>query len=231
MFGALMSVEHHCLKKCYTDIIWQGISVNERDKAMTKTTDFKAARAYALQRLENDLPDWLTYHAIQHTRDDVVPATRRLAKMEGVTGEDYELVMIAAWFHDIGFVEEYSNNEVIAVKIAREVLPRFGYTQRQLDIIDGIIMATKLPQQPETLLEEIMADADMDSLGREDFFTVQDSLRVELAKVGATFDAEAWYKNELDFLINHRYFTESARQLRDVRKRHNIQVFCDLLEV
>ncbi|MGB1286537.1 MAG: phosphohydrolase [Aggregatilineales bacterium] len=192
--------------------------------------DFKAARRYALTRLENELPEWLTYHAIHHTRDDVVPATRRLAEMSGVAGEDMMLALTAAWFHDIGFVEDYSKNEPIAVRIAREVLPDMDYTPEHLEKIDGMIMATQLPQRPCNLLQEIIADADMDSLGREDFFTVQDSLRVELAKVGATFDADAWYQNELNFMLGHQYFTEAARKIRDRQKMDNIQVFCDLLE-
>ncbi len=191
--------------------------------------DFERAKRYALERLEQELPPGLSYHAITHTRDDVVPAVERLAAAEGVQGEDLLLLRTAAFYHDLGFVEHYVDNEPIGVRIAAEVLPRFGYTPEQIQVISGIIMATRLPQTPSTLLEKIMADADLDVLGRKDFWIKNNALRAELAVVGISTTTEEWCEGQLDLMRSHRYFTVSARAMRDAGKQKNIAAMAQLL--
>jgi uncharacterized protein len=106
--------------------------------------DFERARQYALERLERELAASLTYHSLAHTRDEVVPATERLAAMEGVTGEPLLLLRTAAYFHDLGFVERRSGHEVASAQIAEQVLPGFGYSLAQIQAIRGMILATEI---------------------------------------------------------------------------------------
>jgi len=167
--------------------------------------DFERARQYALERLERELPPMLLYHSLAHTRDDVVPAAERLAALEEVDGEALLLLRTAAFYHDLGHVEH-------------------------IQVISGLIMATKLPQSPRTLLEEIMADADLDVLGRDDFFTRNQDLRAERAALGVPTTDEEWYSGQLEFIQSHRYFTAAARTLRDARKKQNIEEMIKLLE-
>jgi uncharacterized protein len=195
-----------------------------------KLPDFEQAKQYALERLERELSPELIYHSVVHTRDDVVPATDRLAQIEGIEGEDRMLLLTAAWFHDIGLIEQRDEHEAIGVRIASEVLPDMGYSPAQLEVISGIIMATHLPQTPHNLLQEIMADADLDSLGREDFLFVAEKLRDEQARIGIVFTDPDWYAFELDFLQNHEYFTRAAHQLRDAQKQCNIEEMARLLD-
>ncbi|MFW5748675.1 MAG: phosphohydrolase [Chloroflexota bacterium] len=185
--------------------------------------DFAQAWQYALHRLEHELPDYLTYHCIEHTRDDVVVAVNLLAERMGVTGEQHMLLETGAYFHDLGFIYQVQGHESVGVAIAREVLPAFGYSDAQIDVIEGIIMATQMPQQPEGLLQEIIADADMDSLGRADFFEVAARLRAEMAVLNQPMDDIEWYTFEITFLSNHHYFTEAARELRDAQKQRNLE--------
>ena len=112
--------------------------------------DFDSAMQYALQRLEEELNPTLIYHSAGHTRNDVMPAVERLAQIAGVNGMDLSLLMTAAAFHDVGYVirQDGHNHEVASVNIAREVLPSYGFTAQQIDIIASMIMATKVPQQP-----------------------------------------------------------------------------------
>jgi uncharacterized protein len=191
--------------------------------------DFEGAKRYALERLERELPPTLLYHSVAHTRDDVLPGVERLAAMEGVVGESLLLLRTAALYHDIGFVEQYENNEAIGVRIAAQVLPGFGYSPMHMQVMRGIIMATRLPQSPHMLLEEIMADADLDVLGREDFWLQNQALRTEMATFGTPVSDEEWYSGQLKFLQNHSYFTESARTLRAERKQKNIEAMKELL--
>jgi uncharacterized protein len=184
--------------------------------------DFEGAKRYALERLERGLEPRLFYHSLGHTRDDVVPAIERLAAIIGVDAEGRLLLRTAAYFHDIGFVERRADHEQASARIAAEALPVFGYGPEQIATIRGIIMATKLPQSPRTLLEAIMADADLDGLGREDFWTKSHALRVELAAYGTTYTDQEWYDNQLAFVQSHRYFTSAARALRAAQQQQHI---------
>lgn len=185
--------------------------------------DFERAREYALERLERELPERLCYHSLAHTRDDVVPAVERLAAMEGVEGEALLLLRTAAYYHDVGFIQQYDDHESASVRITSESLPHFGYTPEQIEAISRMIMATRLPQTPQNLLEEILADGDLDNLGREDFAERSQVLRDELEALGTTMSDQDWFRRQLDFMQNHRYFTDAARQLREVKKQQNIQ--------
>ena len=192
--------------------------------------DFERAKQYALERLERELPPTMFYHSLAHTRDDVVPAAERLAALEGVEGEALLLLRTAAFYHDLGHVEQYTDHEAIGVRIAAEVLPHFGYSTAHIQVVRGIIIATKLPQSPRALLEEIMADADLDVLGRDDFLARNQDLRAERVALGMLTTDEEWYSGQLEFIQTHRYFTAAARTLRDARKQQNIEEMVKLLE-
>ena len=166
----------------------------------------------------------MLYHGIAHTRDEVVPAVERLAGLEGIRGESLDVLLSAAWFHDIGYVEQATHHELIGARMAVQVLPSFGYSDREVEIVRWAILATALPQSPTSLLEEILADADLDVLGREDFMQRNQDLRGELVLLGKEFTDEQWYTRQLQFVEEHQYFTASARASRNAQKSLNIAV-------
>ncbi|HYN90169.1 MAG TPA: HD domain-containing protein [Ardenticatenaceae bacterium] len=184
--------------------------------------DFEGAKAYALERLERELGPELCYHSLGHTRDDVLPAAERLAALAGITGEALLLLRTAALYHDIGYVEGRVEHEATGARIVREVLPRFGYSPEQIDAIVGMIMATRLPQSPRTLLEQILADADLDVLGRDDFWARSHVLRAELAVFAPPVTDREWYDGQVSFIQAHCYWTEAARTLRGPGKQANL---------
>ena len=185
--------------------------------------DYEAACRYVLDRLEKELPSNLYYHCMSHTRDEVIPAVDQLAAMEKVDAKSRLILRTAALFHDLGYVERIEGHELVSARIARQVLPGFGYNTRQVDLICGLIMATRLPRTPQNLLEEILADADLDSLGRPDFMQRSLDLRREWGTFGRQWTDQEWYIRQIEFLAEHRYFTAAARQLRDGQKQQNIQ--------
>ncbi len=197
---------------------------------MVKGPDFEKARDYALGRLERDLAPGLTYHCLGHTRDEVVPAVDRLAALEKVGAQDRILLLTGAYFHDLGFIRQRQDHEQISIQLAEEVLPEFGYSNAGITVIRGIIQATHLPQSPTTLLEKIMADADMDDLGAEDFWSRSHDLRNELENFGIKFAEEEWYSYQLKLMQSHHYFTESQKALRDPAKQQHIQDVQQLLD-
>ena len=196
---------------------------------MTKP-DYEQAKAYAAYRLEHELPSTNYYHCAQHTLGDVLPAAKRLAEAESVRGDDLLCLLTAACFHDIGHVVQSQNHEEISVRIASEALPRFGYSPEHIRLISALIMATKVPQHPTTLLEKIIVDADMDSLGRDDFLRISRALRDELAAAGVHYTDAEWYQYQIDFLTEHHYFTQAARHLRDEGKQRNLVLLRQLLK-
>ena len=182
---------------------------------------FEQARAYALHRLERELSPHLVYHGIEHTCNEVVPAVEILAPMEGIKGKSLRLLLTAAWFHDLGYVESSVYHELISARIAVVVLPSFGFHKNDVEIVRWAILATALPQSPRTHLEEILVDADLDVLGSTNFMKRNADLRRELAHHGKQFTDEQWYSNQLKFLEGHNYFTASAHTLRDQQKALN----------
>lgn len=194
-----------------------------------KRSDFERAKQYVLGRLEKELPPDLYYHGIHHTRDDVLPAVERLARLEKLSAEETLLLRTAALYHDTGYIEDYYNNEEIGLRIAYETLPYFSYSPADIEIIGRIIMVTRLPQCPQNLLEQIICDADMDSLGRKDFFIVSHRLRLELTVYEGPVSLLDWYPRQLKFLEAHHYFTAGARHLREAGKQNNIREIKQLL--
>jgi uncharacterized protein len=184
--------------------------------------DSAGAHAYAFERLKRELPDFLQYHTLYHTQMDVLPALERLAWWEKIDGEPLILLRTATIFHDIGFVIQCDNHEEFSMEIAAEILPFFRYNQNQIKTIQSLISTTKIPQLPHTILDQIIADADLDVLGRNDFMARNLALRAELLALGKPMTDIEWYTSQLRFITSHRYFTKSARSLRNSRKQKNI---------
>jgi uncharacterized protein len=184
--------------------------------------NFQDAIRYAEGRLQQELSPTLVYHGIAHTRDEVVPAVEALSAMEGISGKSLLLLLTAAWFHDLGYVENAVHHELIGARMVVEILPSFGYSQADVEVVRWAILATALPQSPRNLLEQILTDADLDVLGQTSFMKRNDDLRQELAFFDKQFTDEQWYSQQLNFIEGHQYFTAAARRLRDPQKAINI---------
>lgn len=184
--------------------------------------DIVAAKQFVLEKLSKGLSKDLTYHSVEHTLD-VMIAARRLGEMEGLPNEQICLIETAALFHDIGFTKVYDGHEKISVQIARETLPEFGYSQEDIETITHLILATEIPQNPQNHMEEILADADLDYIGRDDMFLIGQRLQFEWCRHGKIKTLREWHEKQMKFLKKHQYFTKSAQKLREAKKQKNIQ--------
>jgi len=182
--------------------------------------DFESVKELVLAELDG-LDPHLTYHSKAHTID-VMAQALRIASTEGVH-DDYQLLLLkfATLFHDIGFLKTYANHEAKGCEMFLQYSNDNHFTETEKDHIQSLIMATKLPQSPKTHLEQIICDADLDYLGRDDFFKIGNNLRKEFLHYNIVADNEAWEKLQLNFLKNHQYFTESSRKLREPVKQEN----------
>lgn len=178
---------------------------------------FEEVKSFILEKLNRELPEHLSYHSVYHV-EDVYEAALKLAEDENVTGDDLTLLLTAVLFHDSGFLVGPTNHEEISCGIASGILPNYDYSQEQIDRICGMIMATKIPQTPKNHLEEIICDADLDYLGRDDFFVIGNRLFAEMCVYGVVSDEDDWNRLQINFLNKHRYFTKSAIRLRKKHK-------------
>ena len=176
-----------------------------------------------MQKLADHLSGDLLYHGIHHTHDVEIQAGR-IAIAEKINNEeDLYLLKLACLYHDAGFIFTYKEHEAAGCDLARKELPGFGLTQKQIGIICGMIMATKIPQTPLTKLEEIICDADLDYLGRDDFFSISKTLFLELQKRNIISSEKDWNMMQVKFFKNHSYFTASNKKLRGLQKQKHLE--------
>lgn len=180
--------------------------------------NFKEVRTFVLDLMDKELPLNLYYHGVHHTLD-VCNAVEELSIQENISGSDLELLRTAAVLHDVGFIEQYLDNERLAVRFAHKVLPSYGYSRQQINTIGEIIMCTQIPQNPRNHVEQVMCDADLDYLGREDFFTISENLKKEWLAYGIIGTEQEYNQKQITFFEQHEYFTKSARDKRDYQKQ------------
>ena len=198
-----------------------GLKPNEQLQLQLQLLRLNDLEEVILEKLEN-LPSNLYYHNLKHTVD-VVTQAELIGQSEGVTRHQMLLLKTAALFHDIGHLVSYDHHEEEGARMAREMLPDYHYTQAQIDEIVRLIMATRMPPQPQTLLEKIICDADLDYLGRSDFVPVAYNLYKELKVRNKVSSFAHWKRVQIEFMRHHSYFTQTARRLREANKEQQLE--------
>jgi class 3 adenylate cyclase len=207
----------------------QGIAPNHEFKILIQLVRLGDIEDFLLEKLEKGLPKNLYYHNLKHTVD-VYTQVELIGRSEDVSKEDLLILRTAALFHDAGHLIDYDTHEEMAVKLAREILPEYLYSDRQIEQISELIMSTKLPPKPKNILEEIMCDADLDYLGRPDFIPVSNNLYKELHEHGKVGTLREWNELQIKFIDQHSYFTKTARRLRNVNKQSQLDKLKSWLE-
>ena len=178
--------------------------------------------------LLQDLDESLTYHSIAHTRY-VVEVSMKIADYYKLDEHDKGLLKIAALFHDSGFLLARENHEEASCKLAEKHLKDHNLSDSDLECIKGMIMATKVPQRATSLLQEIIADADLEYLGTKHFWKVGNLLYKELVNVHPDMTREQWNRLQLNFLLNHSYHTSYCQRYKEKRRQKHIAELKELL--
>jgi uncharacterized protein len=193
--------------------------------------NFLGAKNYIVYRLKKELSPNLYFHSLDHSMD-VLRSACRLNCMESMNDADSALIETAAIYHDAGMIITYLDHEAASAKLARQILPLFEYSPKEIEIVESLIMVTTVPQSAYSQLEKVICDADLDVLGREDFFISSFQLQLEWKLYGIMNSTLAeWIRYEIDFMERHHYFTTSAISLREAQKQKNIQTFKELLKI
>ena len=187
--------------------------------------------ASILDRLSEELPNDLHYHAAPHTFD-VFSEAIRFSILDDLDQNDVELLAIAAAYHDAGYLESPIDNEHIGAEMAKRAMQAHSYKESQIELVRGMILDTKLVktesgyrQVARSELSKYLLDADLSNLGRDDFFQ-----KAELQRREVAFDRPLFYQQLLHFLSIHNWQTEIAKQLRNIQKQANIQQLKRMLD-
>lgn len=182
------------------------------------------AENFVSQLFKDNLSLDYIYHNFNHTLR-VVSNTNILLNAEKVNEEETELLLLAAWFHDAGYIKGFKNHEEESAKIARIFLQENKYSSSKIELIISLIQKTELNEKPSTKLEKIIRDADWSHIGNTDYFQFCDLLRYEfsLTKKMKISDLE-WAKENLRVFENfHEFYTEYAKENWQPIKEKNIE--------
>ena len=204
---------------CY----WFSVSILILVKSFLVSDLFTSIKEAILSRLKNELDPRLGYHNIMHTLD-VLEQAEVLAKQENVTDKhDLLLLKTAAVFHDSGFLFVYKGHEEKGCEIASQSL-RNVFSEEDIKKVCGMIMATKIPQSPNTLLEQIICDADLDYLGRNDFEPISQTLHKEFIIFKIIPEDIIWDHVQIKFFESHHYFTGTSISKRNEKKLKHLDI-------
>lgn len=188
-----------------------------------------AAKRFVIKMLEEQIPTGYHYHNVDHTLY-VVKQAAFIGQMEDCSSQQMVLLDAAALWHDAGFIHTYNGHEEESCRLAREQMPHFGFLDEDIETVCGIIMATRYPQQPQTKLECILADADLEYLGTENAAAFAQKLYEELKEAGMVKSLKEWNKTQLVFLETHRYHTAWCKKHREPAKQQYLKTLLQAQE-
>lgn len=190
---------------------------------------FLAGR-FVAQLLIDNLHKNLVFHNFHHTVY-VVRGVRQISENLSLSDENKEILNLAAWFHDTGLIEVYLGHEEESKKIARRFLEENAYPEANILEVLACIDATKMPQEPQTLLEKVICDADMFHLALPEYFHLQRLLLEEFRLVmNKQCTDEEWANENLGFLNNHHFWTPYGQTVLQKGKDLNIKL-CETMLV
>ena len=164
------------------------------------------------------------YHNLAHTQA-VVAAARQIGNHYQLDDEDLAAVQIAAWFHDVGYHIQPEAHEKAGSDAAVAFLQKNAAPEELIRKVKGCIMATKMPQDPHNLLEEIVCDADLFHLGQDRFKQINECMCQEKEhSMGKTFTKQQWRLGTIAFLEAHHYHTDYCQMLLSDKKMANLEV-------
>jgi len=170
------------------------------------------------------LPEDLSFHNTDHTQYVVEGVQIIGEKSYDLSKEEIEILKIAAWYHDTGFIKKRNGHEFVSKKFARNFLKVNGYSDDKIKQVCCCIEATRLDKNPESKLEKVISDADLRHLSDQKYPLFAEKLRIELeATSGLKISKEEWIRENIYFLKNHRYYTPYGRQVLEKRKQDNIE--------
>jgi predicted metal-dependent HD superfamily phosphohydrolase len=181
------------------------------------------AGEFVTRLLQEQLPKEYVYHNLNHTIE-VVETSREIGEQSGLNPEEKENLLIAAWFHDTGFIHAYHGHEAKSAEICSNFLSQDGFSPERKNRITRIILSTRHDTAPSGLSEQILCDADISHIGKKGFNIKSQLLREEWEKVlGKKYSDFSWYKTSIDFVSGYRFKTDYAKKTFEEQRKINLE--------
>lgn len=181
------------------------------------------AEDFVFNLLKDNLSNLYTYHNFNHTQK-VVAAAKVLITQEKIEAIDAEIIQVAAWFHDVGYIKTVDKHEEESVKMVKQFLLDNQKGQEYSDKVISLIRATEVTYEPQNILEKIIKDADYGHFASEEYLATSQLLREEWKlTLNKSFTDEEWLTENRRIMVNyHRYFTDYAKNNWQAVKDKNI---------
>ena len=196
---------------------WNSIMTNTETEILTE------ARAHVQAFYEKHVSPKFAYHNWEHTYN-VASSAKDLAKSYDLSQDEWEVLLISAWFHDVGYEKGRIGHEERSCEHAKTFLDKKEYPSEKTEQVLTCIRATKMPHNPQNILEELLCDADLSHLGSKTYWDRCGRVRQELAQTqNWVMSDQDWADFELAFIIDHDYHTEMGRAMYQKRKEKHIR--------
>lgn len=181
------------------------------------------AEDFVFNLLKDNLSNLYTYHNFNHTQK-VVAAAKVLITQEKIEVIDAEIIQVAAWFHDVGYIKRVEKHEEESVEIVKQFLRDNQKGQEYSDKVIALIRATEVTYEPQNILEKIIKDADYSHFASEEYLATSELLREEWKlTLDKSFTDVEWLTENRRIMVNcHRYFTDYAKNNWQAVKDKNI---------
>lgn len=171
--------------------------------------------------LSNILDENYSYHNLDHTKR-VISAAVDIGRNYDLSEKDWRCLLTACLLHDYGFIESHVEHEKISAKLSSQILPKYGFSETDIQIINSLIIVTKLEEKPKNLLESIIRDSDLEYLGSEDFIKISPLLKEEWINCKVVKSDSEFYKIQYEFILNHSFYTDFMIKNSINQKKVNI---------
>ena len=171
--------------------------------------------------LSNILDENYSYHNLDHTKR-VISAAVDIGRNYDLSEKDWRCLLTACLLHDYGFIESHVEHEKISAKLSSQILPKYGFSETDIQIINSLIIVTKLEETPKNLLESIIRDSDLEYLGSEDFIKISPLLKEEWINCKVVKSDSEFYKIQYEFILNHSFYTDFMIENSINQKKVNI---------
>jgi len=180
-------------------------------------------RQFVFQYFNSKADRHFVYHNLAHTEAVAAHATT-ISSHYQVSERDFFIIITAAWFHDTGYFEgEPQEHEERGAELAASYLSSQGVDQDTILEVKNCILATRMPQSPRNLKEQIVCDADLFHFGTDHFPERNRLMREEAAwKLGRKISKDEWRSSTIKFMEAHHYHTEYCRNLLQRKKDENL---------
>ncbi len=182
-----------------------------------------AARTYVTDLFKQKLDKGLVFHTLDHT-EDVADACAMMADFNKLEQDDRFVLLLAAWFHDTGYIKgKAEGHEEVSVQLATDFFHSNNVDDVVIQKVSSAIRATRMPQSPISLVEQILCDADLMHLATADFKPRNELLKQEREyMLGEKISGKDWRRNNVQFLEGHRYYTEYGQKYLAPKKLNNL---------